>query len=133
VVDTFGLLITIVVHPANVQDRDGGVSTLQAAKAKEPTLKRAWGDAAYRGQLVERMRNDLGIEIEIVSRQQEGFEVLPWRWIVERTFSWINRYRRLSKDYEGLLETAESFIWVALVRLLVSRLADSSESAAGLK
>jgi putative transposase len=129
------------VHPANIQDRDGGLPVMAAAAEKVPTLEKTWSDAAYRGRFVQQVREDLSIEVEVVTRddagggvwqeagapaltaKKKGFKLVAWRWLVERTFGWLGRCRRLSKDYEGLLETAEAMIWVVVVRLLVARLA----------
>ena len=110
------------------------------------TLQKTWSDGGYRGKFVERVKEDLDIEIEVVSRPGQGenvwhkqgdpvpqvtkgFQVVQWRWLVERTFGWIGRNRRLSKDYEGLLQTAEAFIWAAALRMLVARLAEPAEEA----
>jgi putative transposase len=130
----------VSVHPADIQDRDGGLPVMAAAVEKSPTLEKTWADAAYRGRFVQKVKEDLNVEIEVVTRadaggaawQEEGtpppkvntgFKVLAWRWLVERTLAWIGRNRRLSKDYEGLPETSAAFVWVAAMRLLVTRLA----------
>lgn len=135
------------VHPADVQDRDGGLPVMAAAAEKTPTLEKTWADSAYRGRFVQTVKDDLRIDVEVVTRadanagvwQEEGtpppkvdkgFKVLPWRWLVERTLAWITRNRRFSKDYEGLLETAEAFLWAAAMRLLATRLAAENAGAA---
>lgn len=123
-VDVLGLILAVVVHPANIQDRDGARLVLERARGVFPRLKKIWADGGYAGQLVECVKSSFRWVLEIVSRSEEasGFEVLPHRWIVERTFGWFNRYRRLSKDYEFLPDTSESMIYVAMIQLMLKRL-----------
>jgi len=92
-----------------------------------PRLQRIWADGAYAGKLVDWAKELGQWVLEIVKRSDEakGFELLPHRWIVERTFAWLGRYRRLSKDYEVLIETSEAMIRIAMIRLMVRRLAAS--------
>ncbi len=96
-------------------------------KALLPRLKKIWADGAYTGEKLARWcKEQGGWELEIVERSSadtEGFAVLPHRWIVERTLGWLMRNRRLSKDYERLAQTSESFIEVAMIRLMLKRLA----------
>ena len=89
-----------------------------------PRLKKVWADGGYSGQLVQWLNSSFGWVLEIVSRPAEacGLQVLPRRWIVERTFGWFNRYRRLSKDYEFLTDTSETMIYIALIHLMLKRL-----------
>ena len=129
-VDTLGLVWAVVVHSAAVQDRDGGrrvlgVLAVMRACGLLPRLKLIWADAAYAGKLVEWARAAGGWLLEIVKRADgvAGFVVLPKRWIVERTFGWLNRYRRLSKDYETLPENSETLIRLAMINLMAHRLA----------
>lgn len=108
---------------------------------KEPTIKKTWADAAYRGRFILRVKEDFDIEVEVVTRadaaakdpekDKKGFQVVHWRWVVERTFAWFQRYRRLSKDYEGLSKTTEAFIWLVAMRILASRLAEPVGEATG--
>ena len=100
VVDTQGLLLGVVVHPANIQDRDGAKLVLQRLRGRFPRLERIWADGAYAGKLVRWAGRIGGWKIEVVPRpaQQHSFQVLPRRWVVERTFAWLGRNRRLSKD-----------------------------------
>ena len=109
-VDTAGLLLAVVVHPADVPDRDGARLVLAELAGKMSRLRLIWADGAYRGALSEwvRVRERLGCRVEIVSRVagQRGFAVLPRRWAVARTLGWLGRQRRLSKDYEELPEAA---------------------------
>jgi len=89
-----------------------------------PRLKKVWADGGYAGQLVQWVKSSFGWVLEIVSRPAEacGFQVLPRRWVVERTFGWFNRYRRLSKDYEFLTDTSETMIYIAMIHLMLKRL-----------
>jgi putative transposase len=116
-----------VVHAANVQDRDGAKLVLERLGQNFPRLQRIWADGGYAGQLVDWVKGLGQWVLEIVKRsdQAQGFEVLPHRWIVERTFGWLGRYRRLSKDYELYPETSETLIRLAMIRLMVRRLAQT--------
>jgi putative transposase len=119
------LLLEVVVHPADVQDRDGAKLVFDRAKDKYPELQLVWADGGYRGKLIEWTRENCDWTLEIVKRTDDvaGFVVLPKRWVVERTFGWLNRYRRLSKDYEAKPETTEAFIKIAMIQLMANRLA----------
>ena len=121
VVDTLGLVLAVVVHAANIQDRDGAKLVLALLKGRFSRLKLIWADGGYAGQLIEWARKLGRWVLEIVRRSDDraGFVVLPKRWIVERTFSWFGRYRRLSKDYETLTESSESVIYLAMTHLMV--------------
>jgi putative transposase len=123
VVDTLGFLLAVVVHAADVQDRDGTKLVLAKLVGHFPRLKLIWADGGYAGTLIEWTRELGGWVLEIVRRRHEHtFEVLPHRWVVERTLAWLGRYRRLSKDYEVLTAASEAFICVAGVNLLLHRL-----------
>jgi putative transposase len=124
-VDTLGLLLAVLVHAANLQDRDGAKALLRCAKGRWPRLRRIWADAGYAGQLVDWTARVCHWTLEIVRRRDgaKGFEVLPKRWIVERTLAWLGRYRRLSKDYEQLPQSSESMILLAMINLMTRRLA----------
>src|SRR5438552_1770424 len=127
----------VVVTSASVQDRDGGKMVLRGLfeRIKKPTryphwwrycrLELIWADGAYRGDLIEWVKDMLGWQLSIVEKAQgqRGFVALPRRWVVERTFAWLNRQRRLSKDYERLPQTSEAFVYVAMIRLMVRKLA----------
>jgi putative transposase len=139
IVDTLGLVLLVVVTAASVQDRDGGRVLLKGLyeRIKKPRyrhwwrfcrLKLIWADGSYRGELIEWVKHALGWQLSIVDKAagQKGFVVLPRRWVVERTFAWLNRQRRLSKDYERLPQTSEAFIYVAMIRLMVRNLAHVS-------
>ena len=124
VVDTLGLVLAVVVHAANIQDRDGAKLVLAKLKGRFSRLKLIWADGGYAGQLIDWTRRLGRWVLEIVRRSDDvsGFVVLPKRWIVERTFSWFGRYRRLSKDFETLTESSEAVIYLAMTHLMVRRL-----------
>ena len=109
-VDTTGLLLAVVVHPADIQDRDGAKLVINKLVGRFPRLRLIWADAGYAGQLVDWVMSLSGWVLEIVRRPRDRhhFEVLPRRWVVERTLAWLGRSRRLSKDYEALAETTEA-------------------------
>ena len=124
VVDTLGLVVAAVVHAASLQDRDGAKLVLKKLVGKFPRLKKILADGIYNGGIAEWAREVGRWVLEVVVRPPEtqGFEVLPWRWIVERTFAWLGRYRRLSKDYEGRPESSESWIYIAMTNWMLRRL-----------
>jgi putative transposase len=123
VVDTLGLVLAVVVHPADVQDRDGAKLVLPVLKEGFARLRLIWADAGYAGQLVSWAQTFGGWVLEIVRRSQpHAFEVLPRRWVVERTFAWLGRHRRLARDYEALPQTSETLIYIAMIHLMVHRL-----------
>ncbi len=127
-VDTIGLVMMAVVHPADIQDRDGAKLVLEAIEGLFPRLQLIWADGGYRGQLVDWVKSTFNWLLEIVKRpdDQVGFVPLPRRWVVERTFGWLGRYRRLSKDYERLPQTTQSLIYAAMTHLMLRRLARKS-------
>jgi putative transposase len=124
VVDVLGLVLVVLVLAADIQDRDGGGMILAAMHRAYPSITKVWADGAYSGELVRRARDELNVDLEIVkpSRDAHTFNVLPFRWIVERTFGWWNRERRLSKDYERLPNTTEAVVRVTMIRLMTRRL-----------
>jgi putative transposase len=120
--------LSVVVTAASVQDRDGAPQVLEILRHRFSWLRVIWADQAYTGELVAwvwALRSWRHIGLEVVKRFEglQGFHVLPKRWIVERTFGWLNRYRRLSKDYEFLTQTSETMIRVAMIHLMIRRLA----------
>lgn len=135
VVDCLGFLLAVHVHPANIQDRDGAKPTLDKLKALYPLLTIILADGGYRGKLIQWVEEELGLKLEIVKRNDgnKGFEILPWRWIVERTLAWINRNRRMSKDFERLPETTESWIYLSMFSLMSARLECVKKSKNDLK
>ncbi len=124
VVDTLGLVLAVVVHAANVQDRDGAKLVLQKLVGRFPRLTLIWADGGYTGQLIEWTKQLANWTLEIVKRSDDlhTFQVLPKRWIVERTLGWLGRYRRLSKDYEELTASSEAMVHIAMIRLMLRRL-----------
>ena len=124
-VDTLGLLLMVVVLPANIQDRAGAKPLLAAFFARTPQrrVKHIWADGGYTGALLEWSRKRWHCTVEIVKRTElHTFKVLPRRWVVERTFGWLGRYRRLSKDYERQAKTGETMVHLAMIRLMLARL-----------
>ncbi len=123
-VDTLGLLLVVVVHAANIQESDGAKLVLAKALGRFPRLRLIWADQGYKGHFVAWAHGVREWAVEIVARPAgtKGFRVLPRRWVVERTFAWLGRYRRLSKDYEVLPATTEAMIYIAMTRLMLRRL-----------
>jgi putative transposase len=125
-VDTEGNLIDVVVTPASVQDRDGArLLFLKLPVLLITFLLKVWADGAYRGQLIDWLRQQFAIDLDIVERapDQQGFQVLPRRWVVERTLAWLGRYRRLSKDYERCMRSSEGVVYIASIHIMLRRLA----------
>jgi putative transposase len=124
-VDTLGLLLVVVVHAANIQESDGAKLVLGRARGRFPRLRLIWADQGYKEHVVARARAATGWLVEVVAKPtgQRGFAVLPRRWVVERTFAWLGRNRRLSKDYEALPETHEAWVHIAMIHLMLKRLA----------
>lgn len=125
VVDTQGNLLHIKVHQANTHDTVGGCKVFQEALQKYPTLDGVCADAGYRKTMEEFVRNILKKTIILSERIAPGWAVLAKRWVVERTFAWLNHYRRLSKDYEIAVVSAENMIMIAHSMLLLRRVANS--------
>jgi transposase len=139
-VDTLGLLLKVVVHPANVQDREGAKLVLADISAQFPRLRHLWADQGYTGPLLDWIAAEVGWTVEIVERSpRRGFQVtpdgqfrqvslpalfepLPRRWVVERALAWIGRHRRMSKDYERLPSTSEALVYLTSICLLLARL-----------
>ena len=129
-VDTMGLLLMVVVHVASIQDRDGAKMVLEKAKQRFSRLKLIWADGGYAGKLIDWVKEQCHWILEIIRRNDDvkGFQVLPRRWVVERTFAWLGRYRRLSKDYETLTTTSETMIYAAMIHIMVRRLAQNQSA-----
>lgn len=120
-----GLIISVIVHSAGIQDRDGGRYVLAKAKTKEHKKLKIWVDGGYTGKLIEWARQVLGYDLEVVKRSDINkhiFKVLPKRWIVERTLSWLSKYRRLSKDYEYDASSEVAFVHLAMIRVMLSKI-----------
>jgi transposase len=129
VTDTLGLVLVAAVTAASVQDRPGGKAVLAQLAAQFPSVGLAWADGGYANEidngLVRWAARDLGVVLEIVRRNNDvkGFQVLPRRWVIERTFGWLVRNRRLARDYERLTACSETMIKIAMIRLMAARLA----------
>jgi len=144
-VDTQGLLLGVKVLAAEIRDRAGGQVLLTALRGSLPRLQVIWGDSGYVGEPFEQwVKQHLGVRFEIVKHpwtamrgvwapegaiidwdkiMPRGFHVLKWRWVVERTNAWITHHRRLSRDFEGTYTSSEAFIYLAMSRIMVARLA----------
>ena len=123
--DTLGLLTAVVVSSASVQDRDGGRLVVERAELDErERLQVIYADQGYAGEFVTWVEETSGVTVEVVPRNpdQRGFEVLPRRWIVERTLAWLSRQRRLARDYERRTEHSEGFVYAAMIGLMLRRL-----------
>ena len=122
-VDTLGLILAVVVHAAHIQDYDGAWLVFAKLRGRFPRLTKLWADSRYQ-HVVKAAQRVFGWVLEIVKRSPgaQGFEVLPKRWIVERTLGWLGRSRRLSKDYEEREESSEAMVYVAMTHLMVRRL-----------
>ena len=126
VTDTEGNLIGLQVHAADIQDRDGAVAVIESIRKLYPWLRHLFADGAYAGDKLAAALAPLGEwTIEIIKRSDsaKGFVLLPRRWVVERTFAWLNRNRRLAKDFEALISSAAAWLMIASVKLLMRRLA----------
>lgn len=124
--DTNGLLVAAIVHAADIQDRDGAPALLASVRTLFPWLRHVFADGGYAGPKLETALARIGTwTLEIVKRSDaaKGFELLPRRWVVERTIAWLNRNRRLAKDFEATVESAVAWIFVASVKLLSRRVA----------
>lgn len=134
----------VQIRAASVQERDGAPPAIAAAKEKAPRLCHIWGDSGFSGQCVDRVRQETGITLEIVKRPGQGdrrawaqegtkpdaaakgFRILPRRWLVERTFGWLGRFRRHSKDYEASPASSLAWIHIAFTRILVRRFGEAA-------
>ena len=125
-----GLLLAVLVTPADVQDRDGGAPVLRQAHRDLPTLQHVWVDGAYNGEAIDSTSKDTGIRIEMVKRSDDvkGFKVLPKRWIVERTNSWFGKFRVLSKEYERTVESSRVDVLIGMSMLMLRRLTTPPEA-----
>jgi len=127
ITDTIGLVVLAKVTAANVQDVHAGKQILIELQKRTELLTRLqkiFADGGYRGELVNWVKNELQVDMEIVLKlaDQKGFQVLPKRWVIERTNAWVTRNRRMARDYERLAETSESFIYILMIRLGLRRL-----------
>jgi len=126
ITDTQGFLVGAVVHAADVQDRDGAPDVLASIRYRFPWLRHVFADGGYAGDKLRAALTKIGTwVIEIIKRSDraKGFEVLPRRWVVERTFAWLNRNRRLAKDFERTIESATAWLYLASIQLITRRIA----------
>lgn len=125
ITDTLGLIMAIIIHPANVQDRQAAPPVIHELRGKYPRLVKIMADGGYTGDLLLWLSNTYPWILEIVHKVAgvAGFVVLPKRWIVERTFGWFGFHRRLAKDYEVLPECSKALIHLTMIRLMVRKLA----------
>jgi putative transposase len=144
-VDTQGFLLALLVHAANILDRDGAMLLLAPLINRFPRLQLIWADGAYKGKLRDWIKTHFGWNVEIVQHpwagirgvwapkdaiidwdkiMPKGFHILPRRWVVERTNAWITHYRRLSRDFEGLCASSEALIYIAMSKIMLTRLAN---------
>ena len=126
IVDTLGNLLEVAVHAANIQDHDGAWLLLRRlGQETKDAVQRIWADGAYDGQVAGWVREKMGALLEVIPSlpKQRGFQALPRRWVVERTLGWLNRYRRLSKDYERLVSSSQGMVYIASIQTLLKRLA----------
>ena len=124
-VDVEGLPLCVIVHSAGIQDRDGATLVLDKIRQRFPWLELVWADAGYNAhQVKDAVARSPGLRLEIIKRTDDtkGFVVLPRRWVVERTFSWFGRNRRLAKDYENLADTLAAFVTLAAIQFAIRRL-----------
>ena len=142
-VDTMGLVLKAKVHAADMPDRDGAKLLLEPISGMFSRLSHCWVDMGYRGDVIDWIKQKLGWTVDVVKRPSKwgrypvdvepppmpAFTVLPRRWVVERTFAWIGRNRRMSKDYEYLPEAGEAWIYIAMNRLMLRRLAKDTKEA----
>ena len=127
-VDTPGLILAVVVHPANIQDRDGARLVRKKLTHAFGWLRLIWVDGGYAGNALAQWLKALlprrGLRLEVVKRTElHTFKILPRRWVVERTFGWLSNYRRLARDYEFRTDNSEALILIAATRLMLRRLA----------
>ena len=141
-VDTLGFLLRIKLHTASIGEREGGKLLLSELQKAHPKIELVWADMGYSGpKFANWVQTETGATVEIVKRPRKrfrvkegeeppqlppesaGFKILPRRWVVERSFAWLGKYRRLSKDYEAAVQHSESMIYLAMTRLMLNRLA----------
>ena len=126
------MMVALCISPADIQDRDVIAPLLREARKMFPSLKRAIADGGYQGAATaDAVRAEAKIPLEIVKRSDDtkGFKVLPKRWIVERTFGWLGRCRRLAKDFENLARSHSAFVILAMIRVMLRRLARARKTS----
>ena len=121
--DVLGCLLSVIVHAANIHDTKGGISAAKQAYERYPSIQKFCADAGYRGTFVSDVKEQLGLTVDISEKiKPHQWEKLPWRWVVERTLSWLNSSRRLSKDYEISISSAETMVIISHFHTLLKRL-----------
>ena len=121
--DVLGCLLSVIVHAANAHDTKGGIFVAKRVYEQYPSIHKFCADAGYRGTFVSDVKKQLDLEVHISERiKPHQWEKLPWRWVVERTLSWLNNSRRLSKDYEISVSSAESMVMISHFHTLLKRL-----------
>lgn len=125
-VDALGLVLAVGVTPASVQDRDAAVPLIENAALEHSNLQKIWTDGVYNGKPIESLEERTGIDIEMVKRTDDmsGFSVLPRRWVVERTFGWMERFRLLNREYERTVSSSEAGVFHAMIMIMGRRLAE---------
>jgi putative transposase len=122
IVDTLGLILAVVIQSASVQDRDGAVSVINKLMENWRRVIKIFADGGYGGKLIGKVKDMFKIELEIIKRDElHTFKILPKRWIVERTFSWIDTNRRNSKNYERLNNTSVAMVHISAIRIMMNR------------
>lgn len=122
VVDIMGNLLAVCVHAANIHDTKSGINPAKKAFKKYPTIEKFCGDEGYRKSFIEAVRTELDLDVDISEKIKPLFTIIPKRWVVERTFSWMNNSRRLSKDYEITVASEEAFVMISHLHTLLRRL-----------
>jgi len=118
-----GNIIAVIVHAANIHDTKSGILAAKKVYEKYPTIKKFCGDAGYRKSFEEAVLAEMGLGVDISERISPKFEIIPKRWVVERTFGWLGNSRRLSKDYEITTKSEETFVIISHLRILLRRFA----------
>jgi len=129
IVDTLGMIQSVAIHSAGIQDQHGALNVIDQLRESSRSLKVLFGDTAYgRNGLPDAIKRKLGWAVQTILKPVglKGFVVLPKRWVVERSFAWINRSRRHSKDYERNPKTSEALIYLSMIHLMLKRLKNSN-------
>ena len=122
IVDTLGMILAVVIQAASVQDRDGATGVIEKMTGSWKKIIKIFADGGYRGELIKKVKKQFKIELEIIKRDElHTFKILPKRWIVERTFAWIETNRRNSKNYERLNDTSVAMIHLSAIRIMINR------------
>lgn len=134
-VDTLGLILSMAITPASVQDRDGAVPVIERAALEHSEIQKVWADGVYNGQPIKELGERTGIDIEVVKRTDDmkGFVVLPRRWVVERTFGWLDRFRLLNREYERTVASSTAGVHHAMAMIMSRRLAGEATKLRGFR